>query len=82
MNNQPITVYPVTQITTGSVSAEQAIIITLDYLSHNMQSIEQSHPGRTYALTLPQARFLVEKIGQHIARLEKSGQSAPPDQKH
>jgi BssS protein family len=52
------------------------VLMRLDFLTHATQQPGEAQPGRNYALTPVQARYLAEKILSALATLESS---APPD---
>lgn len=76
MNENEPAIFPVTDITTGSVLHEGLMLIQFGFLAHQMQGLEQAQQGRTYALTVPQCRHLAQKISALLPTLENA---APPD---
>lgn len=65
-----IPLFPVAQLTIAKVPRLGVVIIRPDFLTHMTQQPGQSQPGRTYALTPVQARYLAEQILAALAKLE------------
>ncbi|MEC5213298.1 hypothetical protein RCH06_001844 [Polaromonas sp. CG_9.5] len=70
--NEEIPLFPVATLTVGPVPRMGIVVMRPDFLTTLMQSPAQAQPGRTYALTVPQAHYLVEQIQKSLAMLENS----------
>ena len=68
--SEEIPLFPVAGLTVGPVHAHGIVVIRPDFLSNLTQRPEEAHQGRTYALTPPQARYVVEQIQKALAALE------------
>lgn len=68
--NNETPLFPVAKLTIGPVPRLGIIVIRPDFLTNLSQTPEQCQPGRTYALTAEQARYLVQKIQQALHALE------------
>ena len=69
--------FPITGWEILTMPAQGATAIRFHFLSHSMQSIEQSQPGRIYALSLNQLVQFRQKIDDSIRKLESAG--IPPE---
>ena len=82
MNEEEIKLYPIAAMTVGPVPRLGIVVMRPDFLVTEMETTEQAHHGRTYALTPVQAKSLVQQIQKALAMLESA---PPPDgggQKH
>jgi len=78
MNNE-IQMFPVTGWEIRTVPAYDLLAVTLPFLAHPLQKLEEANPGRTYALTRTQAGELRDAIDRALRSLESAGPQSAPD---
>ena len=57
----------------GPVSALQAVMVRLDYLTHATQAAQEANQSPQYVLTDAQARELADALRKHAALSESGG---------
>lgn len=79
---EDIILYPVVGWEVRIVPTEQLVVVRLPFLSHSMQKIEESHPGRNYVFQPEQAKNLRDKIDLALQQLKKPGSQQGSDRQH
>lgn len=75
--------FPVTAYAVSALHGMDAIAIQLAFVSHPMQGLAQSDPGRAYVLQSEQARAVRDAIDNALRSLEERGaQSVPKKEAH
>ena len=69
--NEPT--FPVAGYEVRTLPLFDAILIRLDFLTHESQRPDEAHRGRMYALQSGRCRELVAAIEQALRALERSG---------
>ena len=70
---EDIILYPVVGWEVRVLQKEQAVVVRLPFMSHSMQKMEESHPGRNYVFQPEQAKGLREKINLALQQLKSVG---------
>lgn len=70
MKNDELTLFPVTGWEVAPIPAYGAIFIRPAFLTHPLQKMEESDPGRRYLLTVEQAQDLRDAIDRTLQRLK------------
>ena len=65
-----------------TVESMQLVLLELGFLSTPFQRIDEAHKSPIYALTLQQARELIDVLQRSVSAVEKAGISSPPGPKH
>lgn len=74
-NETPL--FPVADWTIGPIEQYGIVAMRLGFLSHPLQKLSESDPGRMYGLTTAQAREIAQKILDEADHLERRVASAP-----
>lgn len=80
MNSDDIPLAPVAGWLIGSIAEQRAVILRIDYLTHPMQVLEESHRSPTYVLTETQCAQLITALQGKLRGLENApheGHSGP-----
>lgn len=74
--NDPV--FPISEWDTAIVGEHGVILFCPSFLTHASQHPSQPNPGRVYALTAQQARYLVLDIEKRLHQLETASSSSKP----
>jgi hypothetical protein len=71
-------IFPVTGYEVATIPAHGYVIMRLPFLSHELQRLEESDSGRTYAFQPTQLRELIRALQSALQKLESTAVGAPP----
>jgi hypothetical protein len=74
--------FPVLGYEMGTIPSEQCLFLRIQFLSHSLQKVPESDPGRRYVFQLQQARELRDMLSRAIQSLEAAEFHPPTDPKH
>lgn len=81
-NKQKIPLFPVTTIAIGPVYTHGVVTVRFGFVTNLKQPIEKANPGRHYALTPDQVKYMIERLGSALHQLQSAAHQPPPDPKH
>ncbi|WP_298929161.1 hypothetical protein [uncultured Ramlibacter sp.] len=82
MEKEELPLAPVTGWELAPISAYGVVMCRLSYLTHQTQRVEDAHQSPRYALTLQQARELIEALQKQVRYLESGPQEGTGMPKH